>query len=39
MAAVFVDTAGGGTLSDHIRIPMLPRAIAEQLAATLYRGV
>lgn len=39
MAAVFVDTAGAGALSDHIRIPMLPSAVAEQLAAALYRGV
>ncbi|HWK74257.1 MAG TPA: PH domain-containing protein [Povalibacter sp.] len=36
MAAVFVDTAGAGALHDRIRIPMLPRLIAEQLAIALY---
>lgn len=36
MAAVFVDTAGAGTLHDRIRIPMLSQLIAEQLMAALY---
>lgn len=36
MAAVFVDTAGAGTLHDRIRIPMLPKPIAERLMAALY---
>lgn len=36
MAAVFVDTAGAGTLHDRIRIRMLPKPVAEQLVAALY---
>lgn len=38
MAAVSVDTAGASALRDHIRIPMLPREVAEELAAALYRS-
>lgn len=38
MAVVSVDTAGASAMRDHIRIALLEKAVAQRLAAALYRS-
>ncbi|MFL6551697.1 MAG: PH domain-containing protein [Povalibacter sp.] len=38
MANVSLDTAGGSSMRDSIRIPLLPVKVAQQLANALYRS-